>query len=205
MHPEVREFVSQAVGKFGPFKSVVDFGGRDVNGSVRDLFGDFYLSVDLRPGKNVDVVTDVRVWVTQERFDCVVCTNVLEHVFDWQSIVQKAAEVSEPGGVFIVTTVSDPFPVHSGIDGKALQHQEHYGGVPRQELRQALEEAGFTIELETDDDSWEVQFVGRRVEPVLPEYGYQMCGKCGEAWKPETSDLVCPACGTRMVVGSGQS
>lgn len=125
--------------------SVLDIGGRDVNGSTRHLFpaADPYMVVDVRPGVNVDVVVDAATWEHDWTFEVVVCTEVFEHTASWRDIIRTAYRSLAPGGLFIATAASPGRPAHSGIDGNELQPGEHYAGVSRFELADALTAAGF--------------------------------------------------------------
>ena len=154
MHAAVASFVAQAIehkdrNHGGPFRSVLEIGGRNVNGGVRSLFGPApYESVDLVDGPDVTLIhdfTDPGLRLAQ--FDCVVCTNVLEHVEDWKAIVSNVYDSLISGGWFIVTVPSDPFPAHSGIDGLALRPGEWYRNVNGLELIDAVSDACFELEM----------------------------------------------------------
>ena len=58
MHPEAMQWVAyQTRNKI--YGTVVDLGGRNVNGTTRDTIGcDLYIAVDIAPGDGVDVVCD---------------------------------------------------------------------------------------------------------------------------------------------------
>jgi len=154
MHAACATFVAQAIerhDKFhgGPFASVLEIGARDVNGGVRSLFGPCeYTTLDIEDGPGVDIVADARHWTPSVgvRFDVIVCTNVLEHVHDWHLLIDQAAEALMPGGWLIVTTVGDPFPPHSAVDGGALRPGEYYGNVDAWKLLQACGAAGLYVE-----------------------------------------------------------
>lgn len=136
MHPTALDFVARAIARSGPRRRVVELGARDVNGSVRALFSDAaYTGVDVCSGPGVDVVADAAEYVADGAVDTVVCTSVLEHTPRAREIVANAYRVLEPGGVLILTTVTDPFPPHSAIDGSlTLAPGEYYRNVVREEL-----------------------------------------------------------------------
>lgn len=125
--------------------SVLDIGGRDVNGSTRHLFpaADPYIVIDLRPGENVDFVVDAASWTPNRAYDVVLCTEVFEHAASWRDIIRTAYRALAPGGLFIATAASPGRPAHSGIHGNALEPGEHYAGISRFELADALSAAGF--------------------------------------------------------------
>jgi SAM-dependent methyltransferase len=141
MHPPVYEYVADAVAAHGPFATVVEIGARDVNGSVRPLFGDCeYVGIDIRPGPGVDVVADAESFVTADA-DCVVCTEVLEHAPNAEAICRNALSWLRPGGVFIVTAAGPGRRPHSAIDEQPIRRDEHYANVSFADLSSWLAEA----------------------------------------------------------------
>ena len=63
MTPFVREFVREAVSRFGLHGKILEVGSLEVNGQVRDLFGreaeeGTYLVVDFRDGPGVDKIVN---------------------------------------------------------------------------------------------------------------------------------------------------
>ena len=130
MHPEAMAFVATKVREFGPFADVVEFGSRNVNGSVRYLFPmAAYVGVDIAPGPGVDHVANAADYQTAVGHDCVVCCEVLEHTPDAKRIVEAAWKALRPGGVLIVTTACDPRAPHSAIDGGQLHPSEFYANI----------------------------------------------------------------------------
>lgn len=107
MHDAARQYVADAVAKYGPFRRMLELGSRDVNGSARDLFDhpeQLYLGLDVLPGPGVDVVADAAEFCDPHRSDAVVCCEVLEHTLLASRIVNQAARTLKRGGVFIRTT-----------------------------------------------------------------------------------------------------
>jgi SAM-dependent methyltransferase len=130
----------------GPY-SVLDLGGRDINGSVRDLF-DFpvatYDVVDIQPGDNVDIVADAATYQPERQYDAVVCCETFEHTDSWPAICETAYKALRPGGQFITTMAGPGRPEHSAIDGEFRLHPgEYYGNVDPAELFDVLERCGF--------------------------------------------------------------
>lgn len=114
----------------GPFASVVDLGGRNVNGSVRPFFNAAqYTAIDLEDGPGVTVVGDARTWRPETPVECVVCCEVLEHAERPEEIIAAAWEYLEEGGRFIFTAACPPRAPHSGHDGGPLHPGEHYANV----------------------------------------------------------------------------
>ncbi len=121
MHVAVLDFFMRSVdcGEFAG-RRVLEVGSRFVNGSVRPLIERFcrpreYVGVDIEPGKYVDVILPAERLVEYfgpESFDAVISTEVLEHVFDWRTVVNNMKAVLKPGGFIYITTRSRGFPYH---------------------------------------------------------------------------------------------
>lgn len=148
MHAEAREFVAQAVAGH-TFARVLEFGSRNINGGVRDLFDcTEYVGLDIAPGPDVDVVGDAADW-ERSGFDAVVCCEVLEHTPDGKAII-AAARRALVDGLLIVTCATDPREPHSATDGGTLRPGEYYANVSPTDLAGWLGAAGFvTAEITT--------------------------------------------------------
>lgn len=143
MHPEARQWAEYAVDLHGPFSRVVEFGSFNVNGGVRDLFGEaFFLGIDLKEGPGVDVAGDVLLQ-DLAGYDCVISTEVLEHHPDAKSVVAKAFDALDAGGVFI-GTCAGPLREPHGADGGQVKPGEHYRNVTEADIVAWLEAAGFS-------------------------------------------------------------
>ena len=154
MHREAYEWVRRHADPDSP--SVLDIGGRDINGSVRDLFpgAGFYLSLDLVDGPGVDLVADAATWQPDVQFHTVVCCEVFEHTPHWPQICHTAFQALRPGGELILTTAGPGRPVHSGVDGgSVLKPGEHYANIDPGELRRTLVDVGF-VQVTVDWQPW---------------------------------------------------
>lgn len=134
MHNTAYNFVKRVVEECGPFESVVEFGGLDVNEtafglSIRALFNtDDYHAIDLRPGPGVHEVADCADWRTDRLRDVVVCCEVFEHTPRWIEILDSAAYALNPGGIFIMTCAA-PDRVPHGAVTDVVQPGEYYENV----------------------------------------------------------------------------
>lgn len=126
--------------------SVLDLGGRDVNGTVRPLFPNatVYRVVDILPGDGVDVVADAADWTPDRQYDVVVCCETFEHTARWPEICATAFAACRPGGQLILTMAGPGRPEHSAIDGEFRLHPgEYYGNVDPAELWRVLRAVGW--------------------------------------------------------------
>lgn len=152
MHGEALAFMVRAVGELGPFERVVEFGSRNINGSVRPLFESpqrpvDYVGVDLEPGEGVDVIADARHHMVGTDWDAVVCCEVLEHAEDWRDLIWAARIALKPGaGVLFITCATYPRAAHSATDGGELRPGEYYGNVPGEALVETFWRFGLALE-----------------------------------------------------------
>lgn len=131
--------------------SVLEIGSRDVNGSVRPLFGYCpYHGIDALDGPGVDEVADAATWrpPAGRWFDTVVSTECLEHARDAAAVCRTAFEALAPAGAFILTAAAPSRPPHSGVDGGKVRPGEFYRGVSAADLRAWL--APFAVALVDD-------------------------------------------------------
>lgn len=144
MHEAARSYVEDQVRRYGPFNRVLEFGSRNVNGGIRDLFTGLYLGVDAYPGPGVDVVADASDFVANHSFDAVVCCEVLEHTPRAPDIIVAAYRNLKRGGRLILTTAARPRWPHSAIDGCALRADEYYSNIEVPTMEAWLKAAGFS-------------------------------------------------------------
>ena len=162
MHAAAYEFVATQT-RNRKWRHVVELGGRNVNGTIRNLFDTVeYTAVDIAPGEGVDVVADAASWQPDHKVDCVVCCEVLEHTPQAREIVFNAAMMLEPNGWLYVTAACDPRAPHSGVDGAAVGDGEHYQNIDPSDLIDWMTVSGFTsIQVRVLPEG-DVQAAGRR-------------------------------------------
>lgn len=141
MHAEAWSFIHLMASTYGPFATVADFGGRDINGSPRPLFpGSDYTSIDLAPGPGVDIVGDAKEWTPPSPLAAVVCAEVAEHCPEPAQLIEAAHRVLAPAGVLIFTAAAPPRAPHSAVDGGTIRSDEHYENIEPDDLRHWLED-----------------------------------------------------------------
>jgi SAM-dependent methyltransferase len=98
---------------------VLEVGSQNINGSLRSkvqaLGPGEYLGVDMHRGLGVDAVCDATQLVPRfgcARWDLVISTEMLEHVWDWPAVVSNLKRSLSPLGHLLVTTRSVPFFYH---------------------------------------------------------------------------------------------
>lgn len=146
MHAEARHFVERLLVAELPritARRVLDVGGRDVNGSLRDLFprAAVFDVLDMVPGDNVTIVADAATWeppVDPPVYDLVISTETFEHTEQWREIVGVMAKALAGGGCMIVTAACDPREPHSAVDGWDLREGEWYRNVDPDELYRVM-------------------------------------------------------------------
>lgn len=159
MHAEVRRWVAAAVERFGPFSRVVEFGSRDINGSVRSLFECVeYVGLDIAPGPGVDVVADAATW--RGGADVVVCCEVFEHTPTWPAIVLSARKALPAGGVFIATCASEARTPHAARDEEPLRAGEFYANVPADAMREVMRRLFAEVVVEVGRDGQDLYALG---------------------------------------------
>lgn len=132
--------------------TVLDIGGRNINGTVSGLFphATVYRVLDIADGPNVDIVADASTWTPDREYDVVVCCECFEHTELWREICATAYRACRPGGRFIATMAGPGRPEHSAIDGGwRLYPGEHYANIHPQELLDVLAGCGF-VDVEVD-------------------------------------------------------
>ena len=90
-----------------------------INGSLRstvELLGPSdYIGIDIQMGHGVDQICKADDCINKfgyNRFDVVICTEVLEHAKNWKKTIHNLKSILKPNGILIITTRSRGFPYH---------------------------------------------------------------------------------------------
>jgi SAM-dependent methyltransferase len=140
LHDSARQFIASVVAG-QHYARVVEVGGRDINGGVRDLIdAAAYVSVDLEGGPGVDVVADCRFWEPPWKASLVVCAEVLEHAPWPREVVDACVGYLRPGGRLVLTCAGPGRAAHSGHDGGPVRDDEYYLNIDPDALEKWLAE-----------------------------------------------------------------
>lgn len=136
MHMQAYHWIRRTLASLPDRHSVLEIGSKDVNGTIRPLLGKVarYVGVDVVEGPGVDMVADAATFRTDERFDTVICMEVLEHTDKGREICRTAHHHLLEGGVFLVTAATGIREPHSAIDGGPLREGEYYQNVRYSDL-----------------------------------------------------------------------
>lgn len=162
--------------------SVLEIGAGIGNMTMRLLPRDRYVCSDIEPlhlhrlrnlffrRPNVEV-TDLNIssniehWASQEKFDTIICLNVLEHIEDHEVALANMHRLLIPGGRMILLVPNSP-SLFSSLD-VAVGHIRRYR---KEEIENLVREAGFELEQTWDFNRvsapgwvWNGKFLHRRI------------------------------------------
>ncbi len=89
----------------------------------------------------ISFVADISEYQTNQKFDCIILGDILEHIEDDKSAMRKIRNMLTPNGCIIVNV-----PAYQALFSKhdvSLGHKRRYSN---KELKTKLKESGFTIE-----------------------------------------------------------
>ena len=99
-------------------------------------------AVEIAKKKGITGFTaDITRWQTDKKFDCIIATDVLEHIDDDEAVIKKIYSMLKPGGCFVLNVPSYKFLF--GAHDVSLGHKRRYSDA---ELKAKLEAVGFKIE-----------------------------------------------------------
>ena len=141
-----------------------DFGGYDGGGDGKGLHSGEWNN------QAFDIVSDITsIPVGDASFDCILCTEVLEHVPDAVAAIREFSRILKPGGILLTTA---PFC--------SLTHfaPYHFSGYNRYWWEHHMPENGFEIEKIESNGTW-FSFVAqelRRSRTIGRQYGVKWLG-----------------------------
>lgn len=165
MHPEAYAWVRACVSDYDLTGDVLEFGGRNINGGVRELFPyATWISIDIEPGPDVDLVADAATAdCGYGMFDVVVSTEVFEHTPKAREIISNAYRHLRPNGWFVATMAGPGRAPHGAAGGDP--RYEHYANIEPDALNDWLLDAGFRwfyVDVDRDD----VRCIAQREKPI---------------------------------------
>jgi SAM-dependent methyltransferase len=149
MHPEAWSWLSKQVDKVGKVSSIVDIGGRNNNGTPRDLFpGVEYTAVDFVEGDDVDIVCDAAEWVPDREWDMAICTEMFEHLppDKYKPILSNINMALRANGVLLFTAATDPRRPHSAWGAPDPGPEEFYENVDVEKLKLDMQSSGWFVD-----------------------------------------------------------
>jgi SAM-dependent methyltransferase len=158
MHEAVVGWMTATLDRFDLWgaRTVLDLGGRNVNGTTAYLFPRAtYVVVDLVEHPSVHVVADAATVDLGEQFDLVVSTELLEHTDRGGEIIANAHRHLRPGGTFIATMAGPGRAPHGAGGEPDPLPGEWYRNIEPDQLDRWLMDAGFVV--------WQVDVVGTDV------------------------------------------
>lgn len=116
-HPEQVTFCKSVQALHPSFFSnrlVLDIGSLDINGNNHYLFDNcMYIGVDLKPGKNVDIVSKGHeLKFPDESFDLIISTECFEHDYYYKKTLPNILRMIKPGGMFMFSCATTGRPEH---------------------------------------------------------------------------------------------
>lgn len=165
MHKEVKDYIEKIKLRFpDKFKdvSVLEFGSLNVNGTPRFFFDNcFYVGVDKIAGEGVDIVSNAHEYETDERFDVVITTEMLEHDENAEKSIQNALRLLKDGGLFIGTAANvNREPHYAYLNYGNGVADEYYKNISRE----FLENIGIK-DIEEDNKQHDIRFIWQK--PIL--------------------------------------
>lgn len=126
---------------------VLDVGGADVNGSVREQMPlAVFTGLDIEPAPGVEIVADAATWRLPEGdhgYDVVIATELFEHAERWREIIETMAKALDPiqecPQLLIATCASTGRPAHGARGEWGVPEGQWYRNVPPGEMREILE------------------------------------------------------------------
>lgn len=120
---------------------ILDVGGADVNGSVRDQFPlAIFTGLDIEPAPGVQIVADAATFRCVPVYDVVIATELWEHTERWREIILTMASALDTDGpqILIATCASTGRPGHGARGEWGVPAGQYYGNVDPEDARAEL-------------------------------------------------------------------
>lgn len=116
-------------------------------------------------GLNVVEATYEKLMDYPQQFDCIICSHVLEHVYEPRDLIQKIKVAIKPGGLLLLSLPNSlsPLRFHFGANWRGLEAPRHLSIPSEQQLIKLLVELGFSVRsfsdngTETAEESYRIQ------------------------------------------------
>jgi len=113
MHESVKAYVKELVEKHGlATLNTLEIGSRNINGSPREFFSGPYYGIDMIAGPGVDEVINAHDLFWKDKYEVILCCEVLEHDDAFWITMKNIGHLLAPGGHLILTTRGIGFPFH---------------------------------------------------------------------------------------------
>jgi len=150
--------------------NVVEFGSLNVNGSAREKFDEpnKYTGVDTQNGEGVDVRSYCHEFKSDEQFDVVVSTEMLEHDPYWDLSLHRMLELTKIGGSLIITSAGPARHAHGQINYTPLDR--YYRNISATEIFRVISTCSFKdIHLRNKDNSFLMLFCFFKFQLEIPK------------------------------------
>jgi SAM-dependent methyltransferase len=159
-------------------KSIIEVGSLNINGSLRatvENFGpDSYVGVDIKAGPGVDQICGADDLIEKfgcNKFDILICTELLEHVKNWQHVIHNLKNILKPSGILIITTRSKGFRYH-GFPFDFWRYEKSdlefiFSDFDIEVLEKDLDESGIFLKARKRIDFVEKELKGYRLYSII--------------------------------------
>lgn len=160
MHQEVLDFLTKLKMDYPDYfknKRVLELGSLDICGNPRSFFDDcYYVGVDKNPGRCVDVVCNAHEFKSDEKFDVIISTEMLEHDKYADKTIKNAWELLKDGGVMIFTAANINREPHL----EELGDDNHYENISIEKVKNWANNLGVKdLIIEEDENKRDIRFV----------------------------------------------
>ncbi len=104
-----------------------------------------FFEKEIRQGKIQFYKADLIEHAFDERFDCIICIDVLEHIEEDVKVMKNLSNVLRPGGVFIMHSPSNYSEEDAG-DEDSFVGEHARAGYSKEEISEKLQQAGMSVE-----------------------------------------------------------